>query len=185
MTYQAYLDTIKDKTGMTPADFRALAEDKGLLRPGVKAGEVLAWLKSDYGLGHGHAMAMYGSIRAVDAPKLSTQDRVDRHFAGARSAWRPSYDKLMASVHTFGDDVSADAGSSYISLLRSGKKFAIVKVATEHLDIGIKLKGVEPTARLAPSGTWNAMVTHRVRVSAAEQLDAELVAWLGEAYAKA
>ena len=56
MSYQAYLDSIKAKTGKTPAEFRALAQDKGLLAPGVKAGEVVRWLKQDYGLGHGHAM---------------------------------------------------------------------------------------------------------------------------------
>jgi hypothetical protein len=42
MSYQAYLDTIKQKTGKSPEDFRALAEQKGLLQPHVKAGEVVA-----------------------------------------------------------------------------------------------------------------------------------------------
>jgi hypothetical protein len=41
VSYQAYLDSIKAKTGKTPAEFRALAQDKGLLAPGVKAGEVV------------------------------------------------------------------------------------------------------------------------------------------------
>jgi hypothetical protein len=45
VSYQAYLDSIKAKTGKTPAEFRVLAQDKGLLAPGVKAGEVVRWLK--------------------------------------------------------------------------------------------------------------------------------------------
>src|SRR5207344_3373627 len=40
MTFQAYLDSIKEKTGKTPEDFRVLAEQKGLLKDGVKAGPV-------------------------------------------------------------------------------------------------------------------------------------------------
>ncbi len=67
MSFQAYLTNIQAKTGKTAADFRALADAKGLaeggrLRAGVKAGEVVAWLKEDFGLGHGHAMAIYALL---------------------------------------------------------------------------------------------------------------------------
>jgi hypothetical protein len=130
MTYQAYLDSIKAKTGKTPADFRALAQDKGLLEPGVKAGEVVRWLKEDYGLGHGHAMA----------------------------------------------------AKSYISLVRNGKKFAIVQVTSNRFDVGIKLKGTAPTQRLTPAGSWNAMVTHRVAIDDPAGVDPELIGWMRRAY---
>jgi len=63
MSFQAYLDNIKAKTGKTPADFKRLAEKKGLLEPGTKAGEIVAWLKGDFGLGHGHAMAIYAVLK--------------------------------------------------------------------------------------------------------------------------
>ena len=59
MSFQAYLDNIKTKTGKTPEQFKKLAEKKGLLEPGVKAGAIVAWLKEDFDLGHGHAMAIY------------------------------------------------------------------------------------------------------------------------------
>ncbi|PWW03361.1 uncharacterized protein DUF4287 [Hoeflea marina] len=64
MSFQAYLDTIKAKTGKTPEDFRALAEARGLLADGmvakgVKAGDVVGWLKDDFDLGRGHAMAIW------------------------------------------------------------------------------------------------------------------------------
>ncbi len=185
MTYQAYLDTIEVRTGLSVEDFQKLADERGLLRPGVKAGHVVNWLKTDYGLGHGHAMAMYGSLRAIDAPKLTDQDRVDRYFSGKRSAWRPVYDKLLKQVHQFGSDVSTQATNSYISLLRSGKKFGIVKVSAGRLDVGIKLKGTDASERLTNAGSWNSMVTHRVMVTSAVQIDGELVSWLREGYAKA
>jgi hypothetical protein len=185
MTYQAYLDTIKEKTGLSVEDFQKLADKRGLLRPGVKAGEVVNWLKADYGLGHGHAMAMYGTLRAIDAPKLTVQDRVDRHFSGKRAAMRPVYEKLLKQVQKFGTDVSTQAGNSYINLLRNGKKFGIVKVSAERLDVGIKLKGTEASERLTIAGSWNSMVTHRVMVTSPAQIDRQLVAWLREAYAKA
>ena len=62
MSFQAYIDNIKTKTGKTPEDFKKLAEKKGLLKPGVKAMEIVAWLKKEYGLGHGHAMAIYATF---------------------------------------------------------------------------------------------------------------------------
>ena len=64
MSFQAYIDNIKAKTGKTPEDFRRLAENKGLLKPGVKAMEIVNWLKRDNGLGHGHAMAIYATFTA-------------------------------------------------------------------------------------------------------------------------
>ncbi|MFD3557426.1 DUF4287 domain-containing protein [Streptomyces goshikiensis] len=58
MSFQAYLDTIEDKTGLTPREFIALAQERGFDGPATKAGPVLEWLKQDYGLGRGHGMAL-------------------------------------------------------------------------------------------------------------------------------
>jgi len=63
MSFQAYLDNIKAKTGKTPADFRKLAKAKGLLEPGTRAMQIVAWLKKDFGLGHGHSMAIYACLK--------------------------------------------------------------------------------------------------------------------------
>ncbi len=63
MTFQAYLDNIQEKTGKTAKDFLKEAKKKGLLNPGKKAGDIVAWLKKDYKLGHGHAMAMYATLK--------------------------------------------------------------------------------------------------------------------------
>ena len=63
MTFQAYIDNVRAKTGKTPEDFRALAEKKGLLKPEVKAGQIVAWLKKDFGLGQGHSMAIYALLK--------------------------------------------------------------------------------------------------------------------------
>ena len=70
MSFQAYINNIKIKTGKTPEDFKALAEKKGLLqkgeiKEGVKAGDVVAWLKEDFDLGHGHSMAIYAVFKGM------------------------------------------------------------------------------------------------------------------------
>ena len=67
MSFQAYIDNIKAKTGKTPEDFLKLAKKEGLLQPDVKAMQVVAWLKKDFGLGHGHAMAVYATFKGRKA----------------------------------------------------------------------------------------------------------------------
>jgi len=69
MSFQAYLDNIEAKTGKSPADFKTLAKKKGLLKPGVKAGQIVAWLKKDFALGHGHAMAIYAVLKPLIPPE--------------------------------------------------------------------------------------------------------------------
>jgi hypothetical protein len=63
MTFQAYIDSIYAKTGKTPADFKELAEKKGLLKSGTKAMQIVIWLKEDFDLGHGHAMAIVHTLK--------------------------------------------------------------------------------------------------------------------------
>lgn len=70
MSFQGYLKTIKEKTGKDPIDFRNLADQKGLstsgkLNDNVKAGEIVAWLKEDFDLGHGHAMSIYALLKGI------------------------------------------------------------------------------------------------------------------------
>jgi hypothetical protein len=74
------------------------------------------------------------------------------------------------------------ATDTYISLLKDNKKFGIVQVTGERMDIGIKRKGVAPTSRFTQAGSWNAMVTHRVQITEPTQIDDELVTWLQQAY---
>ena len=70
MSFQAYLDTIEVRTGKTPADLRAMAKTKGWtagdgLAPGVKPMAIVDALKSELGLGHGHAMAVVALLKGA------------------------------------------------------------------------------------------------------------------------
>lgn len=62
MSFQAYLDNIETNTGKTPNEFVVLAKAKGF-GADTKAGEIVSWLKEDFGLGHGHAMALVHVIK--------------------------------------------------------------------------------------------------------------------------
>ncbi len=81
--------------------------------------------------------------------------------------------------------VEVSPKKAYVSLRRH-KQFAILQPSTAtRLDVGINLKDVEPSGRLEASGSFNAMLSHRVRLSGLEDLDADLTAWLHKAYREA
>lgn len=63
MSFQAYLDNIKAKTGKTPEQFKALAKKAGVYSKDMKAGALVAWLKKEFDLGHGHSMAIWAVFK--------------------------------------------------------------------------------------------------------------------------
>ena len=74
MSFQSYLDNIEEKTGLTPRQFLALAEEKGF-GAGTKAGPILEWLAAGYGLGRGHGMALVHVIKKgpeIDSKHVGT-----------------------------------------------------------------------------------------------------------------
>lgn len=86
MSFQAYLDTIERKTGLTPRELLHRASEKGFNGPDVKASEVIAWLAADYGLGRGHAMALVHVIK--NGPTISQK------HVGASGSHRDDSDTL-------------------------------------------------------------------------------------------
>lgn len=151
--------------------------------------QIVDWLKAEHGLGHGYAnlvghSVLKGSVGTATAPD-SGGALVDAQYDGPRAGMRPIYDKLITEVTKFGKDVEIAPKNTYVSLRRS-KQFGLVQASTkDRVDVGITLKGVEPAGRLEKAGSFNAMVSHRVRVTDVKQVDKELVGWLKAAYEKA
>ncbi|MBO0610739.1 DUF4287 domain-containing protein [Myceligenerans salitolerans] len=85
MSFQAYLDTIETRTGLTPRELIRLAEEQGF-GLGSTATPVATWLKDTYGLGHGHAMAMTHVI--------TKGDRISGKHVGSTGTHRDASDRL-------------------------------------------------------------------------------------------
>ncbi len=124
-------------------------------------------------------------FQQAPGPRVGKDERIDRLFSGQRSHWRQTYNHLFEKVQRFGSDVAVSPTDTYVSLLRKGRKFSIVQVTSDRMDIGIKLKDTPAQGRFQKAGTWNAMVTHRVRVEDPRELDAEVMSWLKRAYERA
>ena len=179
MSFQAYLDTVFSKTGKTPADFALLAQQRGF----TKHGELVAWLKADFALGHGHANAVVAALLKSESRAAPKDDKLAQLFAGKKAHWQPACAALLEQIKGFGDNVVIAPNETYVNLMRGEKKFGILQISTpQRIDLGLKCKQLEAQGRLELSGTWNAMVTHRVRISDPSELDAQILEWLGLAY---
>ena len=144
-------------------------------------GALVAWLKSEHGLGHGDANLIAITARRGDAAPTGDA-QIDAIYAGPKATLRPFHDQVIELVQGFGDDVTLAPKQTYVSLRRA-KQFAMVgPVSGGRLEIGFNLKGEPAAGRLEAT---TGMCTHRVRLSAPDELDAEVTGWLREAYERA
>lgn len=172
---------LKEKTGRALPEWVALARASGL----AKHGQIVAMLKADHGLGHGYANLVAHSALQGDGPAPGGEDLVAAMYAGDKQALLPVWAAIEKAVRGFGADVEVSPKKTYVSLRRS-KQFALVQPTTKtRVDVGLCLKGERAGPRLEAAGSFNAMVSHRVRLEKASDVDAELVGWLRQAYERA
>jgi hypothetical protein len=170
---------LKEKTGKSLEEWGAEVKASGL----EKHSELVKLLKERHGLGHGYAnLVVHSAKGAIPQTEEETADLVTAQYAGPREGLKPVYDALIAAVQGFGKDIEVSPKKTYVSLRRN-KQFALIQPTTkDRVDVGIQLKGVAPAGRLEASGSFNAMVSHRVRVGSVKEVDAELKGWLKRAY---
>ena len=175
---EAMVRYLAEKTGKTLAQWVRIVGRSKL----IKHGEIVKFLKSEHDLTHGYAnLIAHKTLKSDAGSASSVGELVDQQYAGAKADLRPIYEKLIAAVTKFGD-VEVSPKKAYVSLRRA-KQFAILQPSTAtRLDVGIKLKDVGPVGRLEASGSFNSMVTHRVRVESLKDVDKQLVGWLRQAY---
>lgn len=176
-------ENLRAKTGKGLDEWIATARAAGI--SGHMA--LVNHLKSDHGLGHGYANMIVHAANASSALSHDDDALVAAAFDGARAHWRPLYDRLIALVQGFGGDVELAPKKGYVSLRRK-KQFALLQPSTkDRFDIGLALKGEEAAEKLELAGSWNAMVSHRVRIAAAAaaEADEQVAGWLRAAYDRA
>ncbi|GAA0643870.1 DUF4287 domain-containing protein [Brevundimonas lenta] len=168
---------LKDKTGKSLDEWIAAARGSGQ----AKHKGLIDWLKAEHGLGHGYANLVAHKTFGSDAGSSEDADLMEAMFAGPKAAMRPAYDRVAAIVEGLeGAEFAPKKG--YVSFRRN-KQFGLAQPSTkDRLDLGLSLKGVEPSGRLEAAGSWNAMVSHRVRIGSADEIDAEVESWLRQAW---
>ena len=139
-------------------------------------------LKAKYGVSHGFANLIAHKALASDAGSAEGSDLLAAQYAGAKAALKPIYDNLAKFIEGLGGDVEFATKKSYVSLRRA-KQFGLIQPSTSsRLDLGLNLKGLAPSGQLEAAGSWNAMCTHRIRLTSIAEVDADVKAWLRKAY---
>lgn len=174
-------ENLRTKTGKTLDKWIAVARASGI---GAHMA-LVNHLKAEHGLGHGYANMVVHAANASSSMSQNDDALVDAAFNGAKAHWRLLYDRLVALVRGFGDDVELAPKKGYVSLRRK-KQFALLMPSTrDRFDIGLALKGEEPGGKLELAGSWNAMVSHRIRIAADAEADEQIANWLRTAYNRA
>lgn len=177
------IEALSTTTGKSIDQWLALTAKSGK----AKHGELVSWLKSEHGVTHGYAnLIAHSTLKSDAGSKIAAgDDLVAEMFAGDKVAVRPIFDALMSAIGKFGGDIEEAPKKGYLSLRRK-TQFATLHPSTKtRFDVGLKLKGVAPNGRLESAGSWNAMMSHRVRIASPGEVDAEVIAWLKQAYESA
>jgi hypothetical protein len=174
------LRNIEAKTGRSLADLRDLLAASGLARHG----ELRSFAMDKLGLGYGDANTLVHLALASDgqsaAAGQSGEDVLAGIYADKKAPLRPIHDALMAAIGKFGEfEIAPKKG--YVSLRRKKQFATIGPGSATRVDVGLNMKDVAATDRLLaekPGG----MCQYKVKLSAASEVDAELVSWIRQAY---
>lgn len=178
---QTMIDNLYKNTGKTLEQWIAIVNEGKF----VKHGEIIAFLKTEHKLTYGFANLIAHKSKGSDAGSAENQDNlIEKQYVG-KEHFLALYEKLLNEIQQFGKDIEIAPKNAYVSLKRK-KQFAILQPATKtRFEIGINLKGQEAKGKLEAINGANAMCSHRINLTALEDIDQEVIEWIKEAYTKA
>jgi predicted transport protein len=178
---QTQIANIEKSTGKKLSDWITIVNKSGF----AKHGELVSFLKEKHGFTHGNANVIVHYAKQSHAGAAENSDDLIIDQYKGKENLKPWYDKIMAEINKFGKDVEIAPKKAYVSLRRK-KQFALIQPSTkERLDIGLSIKGVDPSGIVEDGKKWNAMCTHRIRVENEKTINKDLVNWIKKAYEQA
>ena len=170
---------LKEKTGKSLEHWVGVVKKSGI----EKHKAIIDFLKAEHGFTYGFANFVAHKSRESDAASHDAEDLVNDQYKGKESL-KPIYDLLVKKIMTLGNDITQTPKKAAVSFIRK-HQFVLIKPATKtRIDLGLKLKDKENSARLEGSGPFGTMCTHRVQITALPEVDDELMTWIKEAYEK-
>lgn len=172
---QTMIDNLPEKTGKSLSEWQAIVAASAA----GKHGEIMKLLKGDYGVTHGFANLI--AQKCIGNLDVDDADLVANQYVG-KEALKPIHDAIVAYVASFGSELEIAPKKTSVSLRRK-KQFALIQPSTKtRIDLGLNLKGVEPEGRLEIMG---GMCTHKMKLTGLADFDADVKAWLKEAFDRA
>lgn len=167
------LQSIAQKTGKDPLSIIREIQNKNF----EKHADKINYVKKNYGLGHGFANLL--ALKSKEDANLSDQEMIAKQYKGKEDLL-PLFEKIYNYAKSIGN-VELAPKKNYVSLVAT-KQFGIIQPSTKNrIDLGLKFpKGQE--VLLEKSGTFNAMVTHRIRLESLDDFDETAQEYLLRAY---
>jgi hypothetical protein len=177
---QTQIRNIEATYGRSLREWFGLIEGSGL----TKHTDVVALLKTKHGMAHGAAhrvSLLQRQSRAADSSPTGGGSEYGL-YEGKKADLRPLHDALLHVVKALGSDVDVVPKKGYLSVRRA-KQFAMIQPTTStRIDVGLILKHTPIAGRLEDAQKFNALFTHRVRITGQSDIDAEFRRWLSAAY---
>lgn len=178
---ETQLSNIQKKTGKTLEELTQIVQGSGL----SKHSEIRAILQQSLGLGYGDAntLALFIKSSGESAAQTGTADVLTEIYSGPKASLRPIHEHIIRALEGYGAYETAPK-KGYVSLRRK-KQFAMLGPATKsQVELGLNIKDLPESARLKaqPAGS---MCNYTVRLSQVDEVDAELLGWLRQAFESA
>ena len=178
---QTQIANIEKNTGKKLEQWIAIVNKSGF----EKHGELVKFLKEKHGFTHGNANVVVHFAKQSHAGAAENSDDLITEQYKGKETLKPWYDKIMTEVNKLGKDIELAPKKAYVSLRRK-KQFAIIQPSTkDRLDVGLNIKGVEPSGIVEDGKKWNAMCTHRIRIENEKAISKDLFNWIKKAYDQA
>lgn len=152
---------------------RAALDDEAALRD---------WLGREGVKGYAQTLLVMERFGYPDFLLASADELIERQYAD-RPHLRPIFEALVSAANGL-EDVVVQTRKTYVSLVTPVRTFArIVPATKQRVDLGLRLDGMKPRGRLVPS-TIHETMTLQISLTAVEQVDEEVLDWLGKAHAR-
>lgn len=174
------LENLKSKTG------HSLDEWKGILATHSfsKHGEIVKYLKESQGVTHGYATTIASKVLGSDAASASdTEELIVNQYKG-KEQLKSFYDALITEIKKFEGDFEIAPKKAYVSLRRKKQFITLNPASKTRFEIGFNLKGVEASGKLEAEKPM-AMCTHKINLTAIQDIDQEVINWIKLAYEQA
>jgi predicted transport protein len=172
------IENLHKNTGKPLEEWIRIVQKKGF----AKHAEMIQFLKDEHGFSYGFANLVAHKSKGSDAGSVEDKERlIEKQYAGKENL-KPVYEKLLAEVLKFGNDIEVAPKNAYVSLRRK-KQFACLQPATKtRFEIGLNLKGLSGGGILEEITTPNAMFSHKIKLGSLNDLAPEMISWLRKAY---
>ncbi len=170
-----------EKTGKPLEAWIAIVKKEKL----EKHGEIIKYLKDHHNFTHGFANFVALKTRQSDAGSIPDEDLIQNQYAKGKAHLKPIFDLLIKHINALGHDIEIVPKKANVSIRRK-KQFALIQPSTKtRIDLGLKFKDKALTGKLKDSGAFGSMCSHRIEIGDISEVDAEVLAFLKEAYENA